>query len=210
MWGIKMITIGQPSLALNAFTNGIPDRSIPYELHYSMTYNCVVNNSQDMNAVRGTILHFLRFVSSGSMHALVINAHGMESPDGVYLGSGLSSSTLPLFNAGNALRDKFERIYLASCAVASTPAGQAFCRDLAMQLNCHVIASETDQTANNADRTEITLDGLRIPQFHIDEFEGTVYKWHADGTRHPFASSLSPFIPSSGAGSSCGRVSGGG
>lgn len=201
-----MITIRQPALALNAFTTGRTDISIPYELHYTMKYNCVVNNSQTMTAVRGTIMHFLSFVTSGRMHALVINAHGMENPDGVYIGTGLGAPTISLLNSGDALRDKFSRIYLASCAVASTAAGQSFCSDLAIQLNCDVIASESDQTSSNADRTEFTLDGLRVPQFHIDNFEGTVYKWNRNGIRHPYSTAVSPFIPSSGSGTSGGRV----
>lgn len=203
-----MIHIPQPSLALNQYTLGASDdENISYELHYRMQYNCVVNHSQNMPALRGTVLHFLSMVSAGRMNALVINAHGWTA-DGVYIGSGLNSATLQLFNQGDALRDKFTMIYLASCEVAGTTAGERFCRDLASSLNCYVVASETNQSASNADRTEFDPDSLslRIPHYCIDEFEGTVYKWHPNGTRVPYSTTLTPFVPSSGG--SCGTSSG--
>lgn len=199
-----MIHITQPSLALNSADFGIGD-------HYTMRYNLVVSRAMDMINLRGIILYYLTCVPGDRMNALVINAHGMYDPDGVAIGTGLSSSSLIHLNTNNALRNKFQRIYLASCEIAGSISGQDFCSKLALQLNCEVVASEINQAVTAADRTDLSGATPVIASSQIDEFEGTTYLWNSNGTRGPFSTALSPFVPSVGSTGSCsGRVPGGG
>jgi hypothetical protein len=175
-----MITIQQPALALNSTDFGRGN-------HYRMIYNVRVDHSRDMTWIKEQIL---RYTDGTYLNALIINAHGWCS-DGIYIGNGLNLNSLPIFNAGNALTDKIRNIYLCGCAISNTPDGAEFCRQLAIQLNTNVIASENDQVLTISDQTEVGL----IPFMQIDEFEGTVYRWLPSGVRTNFSTPLSPHIP---------------
>jgi Domain of unknown function (DUF4347) len=178
-----MITIRQPALALNS-------RDFFGGSHYRLIYNRVVDHSRDMTWIKEQILHYL--AGHDHLQALIINAHGW-CDDGIHIGTGLNRASLPILNANNALTGKIRDIYLCGCAVADTLGGADFCKQLAIQLNANVIASENNQVLTISDQSDLGL----IPFMQIDEFEGTVWRWTPpSGAKIPFATPLSPHIPS--------------
>jgi hypothetical protein len=72
-------------------------------------------------------------------------------------------------------------IWLHSCSVASGADGKLLCRNMAVAAGCNVVASDVDQ-----DRWPAFLNVMFMPKGSIDNFEGQVYLWDANGNMKSF------------------------
>jgi hypothetical protein len=156
-----MITLKQPSMALNAENVPGPDYKMWNTMRVSMTAAPVDVLAWTAKVARGP----------GKLNALVINCHG--SPASLKLGTGIRWPQVPLFSLLFGLVDD---IYLVACKVVSFGGpkdGNLFCGAIAKTAKANVYASNTSQTT-----------GLwpTIPYGKIDGFEGKVWKWHPDGS----------------------------
>lgn len=150
-----MISVHQPSLALNSSDFGTM-------YHYRMQFNEVITRSMNTTSVATLLERNIR-KAGGRLHALIINAHGMASPDGIALGTGLHLGTIDSFCA-SAVRGKIEKIYCCSCEVVSTSTGFQFCRTFARLIGGVVIASKDPQIVRNS---ELELFSFRLPQYQL-------------------------------------------
>jgi len=116
-------------------------------------------------------------VSGGGLQ-VVINAHGMERPDGVALGEGLHEGTMQRLTIW---RGRVARIWLVACEMAATSGSRHFCVRLAQVTGAEVIAATAPQYASGWDRPFEFGRGFMIPPGMIDPFEGTVWRFHPDG-----------------------------
>ncbi|MBW6401036.1 DUF4347 domain-containing protein [Roseomonas sp. HJA6] len=180
-----MIPIPQPALALNS-------SDFSTASHYTMEHEVVVRRiirpESIIDMVSGA-------AGSGRLRAVIINAHGMAGPDGVALGTGLHLGNVHLWGAVHGLID---RIWLCACQVADTPDGQSLCQSLAVATGAEVVASSDPQSVGGADR-EFAFDWnwrlARVPPMQIDDFEGHVMLWNAEGEVRDY----DPNVPGPGA-----------
>ncbi|MFT3734844.1 MAG: hypothetical protein QM776_07445 [Rhodocyclaceae bacterium] len=207
-----MIHIPFPSLSLNS------DDFAPRD-HYHLQRNYVIpsihqdgprssNPGISMTRLKDIILTTVE--EMGHVN-LVINAHGMCDPEGVALGSGMSSASIEEGGFGD-LAGRIRMIYICACEVAQTPEGVTFCYDLARLTQAPVIASEVPQTSGWGDlEFEWSWAMARMPNDVIDEFEGTTWMFQPDGTRSRFthtAEASTSGMPYSGCGSDFGAAVG--
>ncbi|HEX2891366.1 hypothetical protein [Vineibacter terrae] len=158
-----MITLAQPSMALNAENVPGPD--------YKMWNTWRVPKGDTPSHVIGWTATVAKGASGGKLNALVINCHGR--PAHLSLGTGFGWSEVPLFAGLAGLVDD---IYIVACKVVSfggSADGNLFCGAIAKAAKANVYASNASQTT-----------GLwpSIPYGKIDGYEGKVWKWHPDGS----------------------------
>lgn len=72
-------------------------------------------------------------------------------------------------------------VWFHSCALAGGQAGKQFCRQLALNAQCRVVAPEETQTEWWA-----FLNVLFMPRGCIDDYEGKVYLWLPTGEQRDF------------------------
>jgi hypothetical protein len=72
-------------------------------------------------------------------------------------------------------------IWFHSCALAGGQVGKRFCRQLALNAQCRVVAPEETQTEWFA-----FLNVLFMPRGCIDDYEGKVYLWLPNGEQRDF------------------------
>lgn len=160
-----MITIPQPSMALNA--QGVPG---PY---YRMWNSWTVPPSTAASHVLGwtaSVGAAAKAKYPDNEFNVVINCHG--APARMALGSGIGWAQVPLFSLWAPMVDN---IYIVACEVVSfTGAGDGnlFCGAIAKQAACNVFASNHTQT---------TGAWPYIPYGKIDGFEGNVWMWDSSG-----------------------------
>ena len=164
-----MITLSQPSMALNA-------KDVPGP-NYKMwnTWNDIPS-TEDPGHILGWVGKVAKGAPGGRLNALVFNCHGNHAY--LYMGTGIGWTQVGLFSllldsSGKGLVDE---IYLVACEVVSfsgTGDGNLFCGAIAKKAQAYVYASSADQST-----------GLwpYIPYGKIDGFEGKVWKWHPDGS----------------------------
>jgi hypothetical protein len=168
-----MISIPSPSVALNTSEFEQRDR-------YRLDRNFVVCRD-DPPGFRDSIATVAYWVLSGAPRSpmqVVINAHGMVSPDGVALGEGLHETTLPRL-AG--WQGRVARIWLVACQMAATPGARHFCTRLAAVTGAEVISATADQRATVFDRSFEIGRGFLMPPGVIDDFEGVIWRFLPDG-----------------------------
>jgi hypothetical protein len=175
-----MIPIPQPALALNSTDFGASD-------HYTMRFTNRVSRTLRPPNIVDLVAFAVRQAGDGGLAAVVINAHGMEMPDGVALGTGLHLGNVHLWAR---VHGQIRRIWLCACEVANTRAGWQFCQSLAVASGAEVIGAVIPQLSFDTDR-EMVLDLAngrlaRIPPMQVDEFEGPVTIWLPDGRTTPF------------------------
>lgn len=168
-----MIRIPSPSVALNSSQFAPRD-------HYRLDRNFIVdrNDPPGFRDSMASVAHWVvGGVSRGGLQ-VVINAHGMERPDGVALGEGLHAGTMrPL----TMWRGRVARIWLVACEMAATNGSRNFCRQLAEVTGAEVIAATAPQVTGVSDRRFEFGRGFMMPPGVIDRFEGTVWRFHPDG-----------------------------
>lgn len=168
-----MIRIPSPSVALNTSEFGPRDR---YRLDRSFTV-CRDDPPGFRDSMASVAHWVLGGAPAGAMH-VVINAHGMERPDGVALGEGLHEGTMTRL-AG--WRGRVARIWLVACEMAATPGARQFCRRLAAVTGAEVISATAPQYAGFGDRAFEFGRGFMIPPGVIDDFEGVAWRFRPDG-----------------------------
>jgi hypothetical protein len=184
-----MIPIPSPSVALNSSEFGPGDR-------YRLDRNFVVCRD-DPPRFRDSIAAVAHWVLAGAPRSpmqVVINAHGMERPDGVALGEGLHETTLPRLAVWQG---RVARIWLVACQMAATAGARHFCARLAAVTGAEVIAATADQRATVFDRRFEFGRGFLMPPGMIDDFEGVVWRFLPDGR------SESGFLPGAPVGAVC-------
>jgi hypothetical protein len=168
-----MIRIPSPSVALNTSEFGRRDR---YRL--DRTYTVCRDDPPGFRDSMASVAQWVVGGVSGGGLQVVINAHGMERPDGVALGEGLHETTMQRLTIW---RGRVARIWLVACEMAATNGSRKFCTRLAQVTGAEVIAATAQQYAGAGDRRFEFGRGFMIPPGVIDPFEGTVWRFHPDG-----------------------------
>jgi hypothetical protein len=158
-----MIAIAQPAMALNAV--GVPGPD------YHMWNTWQVDSTVTPSGILGWVASVASGAPDGRLKALVINCHGLAAQ--LFIGTGITFADVSSFSAISGLVDE---IYIVACEVVSfTGAGDGnlFCSAIAKATSAYVYASNADQST-----------GLwpYIPYGSIDGYEGSVWKWHPDGS----------------------------
>ncbi len=134
---------------------------------------------------------------------LVIACHGYMSHEygnacNTELGGGFGLSlcreglVLSNVSRASALAGYFSRVWLMACGPAGTAVhdSRPFCRELALHVDCDVIAAEREQTYT------FSLSGgseqTCRPVLRFGAWEGRVFTFHPDGTYTPFERSETP------------------
>ena len=163
-----MIRLDKYSLALNAVK--VPGPNYRMDETVKMT---------DSTTVYDVINHILTAVSNtGSelkLKNVVINCHG--SPGVIYLGEKtfIRTEHVGLFNM---VKSYIGTIWLTGCQIGS---GANFCSQLAITTKCNVVAADVLQYINPGYYLRL------FPKNCIDEYEGTAYKWDANGKKSVFS-----------------------
>lgn len=168
-----MIRIPSPSVALNTSEFGRRDR---YRL--DRTYTVCRDDPPGFRDSMASVAQWVVGGVSGGGLQVVINAHGMERPDGVALGEGLHEGTMHRLTIWQG---RVARVWLVACEMAATNGSRHFCRRLAAVTGAEVIAATAPQYAGFGDRAFEFGRGFMIPPGVIDAFEGTVWRFQADG-----------------------------
>ena len=160
---LAMITLDQPSMALNAENVPGPD--------YHMWNTWRVSSAEAPAHILDWVATVATTAPGGTLNALVFNCHG--SPAHLSLGTGFGWAQIPFFSSLSGLVND---IYLVACEVVSFSGpgdGNLFCGAIAKAAQANVYASNATQNT-----------GLWpwIPYGQIDGFEGNVWKWHPDGS----------------------------
>ena len=168
-----MIKVPFPHMCLNA-------HNAPGE-NYRMWNTDTVPASKSVEEMVDQIVQIAKSAPGGSLRTLIFNSHG--SPGRIRIGQHVTRADV---DAG-----KFEPIYLGrlvkeiwiiACRVAAIKEagtmsdGNYFCYRLAQETGAYVTAGSTFQWAYPS----LPLVHW-LPVGHIDDWEGTVYKWNPKG-----------------------------
>jgi len=162
-----MIRLEKYSLALNAVKVPGPD--------YRMDETVKMTKTATVYDVLSHILTSVSNTSALKLDNVVINCHG--SPGVIHLGekSYIRMEHVGLFNM---VKSYIGTLWITGCQVGS---GANFCSQLAITANCSVVAADVLQYINPGYYLRL------FPQNCIDEFEGTAYKWDANGNKSVFS-----------------------
>jgi hypothetical protein len=139
------IALDAPHAAFNA-----PDTPVPYKLQHNSTIN-YGENLADM----------VKRVPEGAKH-LVISCHGQ--PHGVLLiGENLSIDNVKDFSLFKKIGLKV--IWIGGCSVAGTPQGTEFCKAIAKNAGCYVVAPG------------LTIPFVRPPMGRVELFARSLPKY---------------------------------
>lgn len=180
-----MIKMEQQSLALNATKIPGPD--------YRMDQTIKMPKNTIPTDVVNFIQAALNNISDPTLKNIVINSHG--SPGIIYLGeqetvdSKGQTKTVTTFIGIQHLglfaqfKNKIGTIWLTGCQTAGSATGssEVFCKTLATTIGCNVVAANVLQYINPGYYLRL------FPKNCIDEFEGTAYKWDANGNKTVFS-----------------------
>jgi hypothetical protein len=163
-----MIKLKQPSLALHA--HDVPG------YRYQMWQSWKMPKAATAMDVLNWILYARNHTPELWLRNVVINCHGLDGR--LFVGGDKQ----PTINKGNIdiftqLRAKdLGTIWLVACKVASTDAGKSFCRQLARNAGCSVVAADENQYGVSY-----------CPWGHVDNFEGHTFEWDAAGVKYDVA-----------------------
>jgi hypothetical protein len=169
-----MIKIAEPAVALNDHRVGGRIR---------MSQNLHIRQDDSRQNIIGAIATGAAGTQGGRLKSVVLNSHGV--PGYLLMGEGFWRPHTEMFQKLNGLVDN---IWMTACRIASrgglTPGerlppnlkgqigdGYHFCRNIAMNARCNVIASMNDQDVPNR----------RIPDGCVDAYEGALLCFKADG-----------------------------
>jgi hypothetical protein len=170
-----MITLAQPALALNSF--GVKS-------HYALAMWRTWNMPQSTTSK--DVVYWIGIACDQTpelhLHHVVLHAHAADGL--IYVGedSNGNDNTISPSNVADfqALRSKdIGCIWLHACSPAATAYGARFCLQLAANSGTTVVAATDTQT----DWPSI-LGTLFMPTGNIDDFEGNVYQFSADGSNY--------------------------
>ncbi len=166
-----MFKLPQPSMALNSHDVPPPD--------YKMDNSYKVSADTAPEHMLGWTAKVAEGLSGG-LRCVVINSHG--SPGKLHIGTGITPASVNVFNL---LNGKVNTIFLVACEVASSGDGNGcgpglfdgnlFCGAIAKACGATVFCSTALQSTG-----AYTVIGL--PAGHIDEYEGSVYRYNRDGS----------------------------
>jgi len=172
-----MIRLEQPALALNSYD--VPGYK------YKMQFTTNLPQTATVYNVVAQILLAIKNAAGNHLENVVINCHG--SPGHLYVGENNTIDSqnvgiMKLLKNGGA---KIGTIWLVACEVAGYPKsivqiGSYFCAELAKAAGCYVVASEQLQYVNPGLYLRLCPDNC------IDDYEGVVYRWDANGTQEVF------------------------
>lgn len=170
-----MITLTQPSLVLNSY-------GVRSHYQYSFWRTWGMPQSATSKDVVNWIATACDQAPELALHHVVIHAH---AADGVlYVGQAPdgSDNTIDPSNVADfqplASRD-IGCIWLHACSPAATDYGARFCLRLAANSGTTVVAATDTQEDWNS-----TLATLFMPAGNIDDFEGRVFQFSADGQNY--------------------------
>jgi hypothetical protein len=190
-----MIKLEQPSLAINTFDVPGPN--------YRMDQTVKLNKYASAIVLVSEISSALRRNAQSDLKNVVINCHG--SPGYLYIGEikvkvsnylgkldkerdveGIGIEHVGLFTC---VKGRIGTIWIAGCQVAgvsgvSNRSGNNFCPQLAMAAGCNVVAANVSQYVNPGYYLRL------LPKNCIDNYEGTAYRWDANGKREVFKQGL--------------------
>jgi len=168
-----MITLKQPSLVLHSYN--VPGYKYQMETTWQMPKNATAAN------IVSWILYARNRSSELMLNNVVINSHG--DPGYIYTGANASGDTgIGVEDIGvfKDLRGKdIGTIWIVACSVASTGKwrnGKQFCSVLAKTAGCGVVAADAQQ------HVDASFYMRFCPSRCIDDYEGGVYYWGADGS----------------------------
>jgi hypothetical protein len=115
---------------------------------------------------------------------VVINSHGNDG--GMAIGKDNAGNTNWIYDGNVELFSKLKSksigtIWFVGCLLAATTKGQRFCKHLAINSGCDVVAATTEQEGWNT-----ILGSLFMPSGNIDDFEGKVYRFSPAGGQERF------------------------
>jgi len=168
-----MIRLKQPSLVLHS--HNVPGYKYVMETSWKMPQSATPSD------IVSWILYARNHSSELMLKNVVINSHG--SPGYVHTGKNSSGDCgigIESIGAFKELRGKdIGTIWIVACSVASNNKwrnGKHFCSELAKVSGCGVVAADATQHVD-------TSFYLRLcPSNCIDDYEGGVYYWGADGS----------------------------
>ena len=168
-----MIKMESPSFAFNSVDVPSP--------HYRMWESVTGYKGMTAAMLVDKILNVNRLAlefEQSPLKNIIINAHGLDGGGRISIGGrgevGISMST-----ASEFLRLKTHNlgtIWLVACQAAANASGKQLCQAIAVNSGCQVVASDEDQD------TGIWGTWRLITSLNnIDEFEGAVYSFTANG-----------------------------
>jgi hypothetical protein len=170
-----VIKIQEPALALN---------DIRVAGHIKMSRNIRIRPDDARTSILDAVATVAVGAPGGRLKSLVLNSHGV--PGYLIMGEGFWEPHTDLFQR---LVGVVDTIWITACRIASrcgldpgyglpdTLKGQVgdgfeFCRDIAVNGRCNVVASMIDQDVPNH----------KIPPGYIDSYEGTVLCFRPEGS----------------------------
>ena len=172
-----MIRLEQPALALHS--HDVPGYKYKMQTTVSLPQTATVYN------VAAQILLAVKDASENYLENVVINCHG--SPGQLHVGTGntINAQNVGIMKLLKQGAQKVGTIWIVACEVAGYPKGIVqlgayFCAELARAAGCFVVASEKTQYVNPG----LYLRGC--PKNCIDDYEGTVYRYDANGNQEVF------------------------
>lgn len=172
-----MITLAQPSLVLNTF--GIRDF-----LHYG--YSMWRTWNLPRNATSKDVVNWISIARDQSpedqLHHVVLHAHGGDGYIIIGQDPADKENDITMWNVADfqalASRD-IGCIWLHACNPAGSKWGARFCLQLAANSGTTVVASADEQLSWN-----VVRGALFMPAGNIDDYEGRVYQFSADGSNY--------------------------
>jgi hypothetical protein len=170
-----MITLAQPALVLNSF--GVKS-------HYAFSMWRTWNMPQ--TATSKDVVYWIGISCDQTpelrLHHVVLHAHAADGI--IYIGqdSDGNDNTIDPSNVADfqALRTKdIGCIWLHACSPAATSYGARFCLQLAANSGTTVVAATDTQTDWPSFWATVFM-----PAGNIDDFEGRVYQFNADGSNY--------------------------
>lgn len=180
-----MIKLEQQSLVLNAHKVPGPD----YRMDQTVKLSEKATATDVINQIQST----LGKISEPQIRNLVINTHGSNGV--IHLSyekieiNGKKKTILHGFigiqhlAAFSQFKSKIGTIWLTGCQIAGAATGssETFCKQFAITVGGNVVAADVYQYVNPGYYLRL------FPKNCIDEFEGTAYKWDANGNKTEFS-----------------------
>jgi hypothetical protein len=170
-----MISLRQPSLVLNSY--GVQDLS-HYKFSMWRTWN------MPKSATSKDVVNWIAIACDQSpelqLHHVVLHAHGGDGDITVGRDSAGNPNRINMWNVADfqplASRD-IGCIWIHACNPAETEWGKRFCSKLASNSGTTVVASADVEWSWHS-----FWGTLLMPAGNIDDFEGRVYQFNADGS----------------------------
>ena len=179
-----MIRLEKQALTLNAAKVPGPG--------YRMDQTVKLTKTATPEDVVNHIQTALNSISEPILKNLVVNSHG--GPGMIYVGEkevivDCKKKTENIFigiehiGLFTQFKNKIDTIWLTGCQTAGSGIYRSgtFCSQLARTISCNVVAADVLQYINPGYYLKL------FPKNCIDEFEGTAYKWDANGNKQVFS-----------------------